>query len=41
VLNSDGTKTGVNVIGQPNTTNTKQKTHSAVVTIEYPELLLQ
>jgi len=41
VLNADGTKTGVNVIGQPNTTNTKQKTHQAVVTIEYPELYLQ
>lgn len=41
VLNSDGTKTGVNVIGQANTTATKQKTHSAVVTIEYPELFLQ
>jgi len=41
VLNSDGTKTGVNVIGSPNTTNTKQKKHSAFVTIEYPELFLQ
>ena len=41
VLNSDGTKTGVNVIGQSNTTNTKQKRHSAIVTIEYPELFLQ
>jgi len=41
VLNSDGSKTGVNVIGSPNTTNTKQKKHSAFVTIEYPELFLQ
>lgn len=41
VLNSDGTKTGVNVIGSPNTTNTKQKKHSAFVTIEYPEQFLQ
>ena len=41
VLNSDGTKVGVNVIGQSNTTNTKQKRHSAIVTIEYPELFLQ
>jgi hypothetical protein len=41
IYNSDGTKTGVNVISQANTTNTKQKTHSAVVTIEYPELYLQ
>lgn len=41
VLNSDGTKTGVNVIGQPNTVQTKQKTYSATVTIEYPELFLQ
>ncbi len=41
MLNSDGTKTGVNVIGSPNTTNTKQKKHSAFVTIEYPELFLQ
>lgn len=41
IYNSDGTKTGVNVINQTNTTNTKQKTHSAVVTIEYPELFLQ
>lgn len=41
VLNADGSKTGVNVIGQPNTTNTKQKKHSAFVTIEYPELFLQ
>ena len=41
VLNSDGTKTGVNVIGQPNTTFTKRKTHSATVIIEYPELFLQ
>ena len=41
VLNSDGSKTGVNVIGSPNTTNTKQKKHSAFVTIEYPEQFLQ
>lgn len=41
VLNSDGSKIGVNVIGQANTTQTKQKTHSAFVTIEYPELFLQ
>jgi len=41
VLNPAGTKTGVNVIGSPNTTNTKQKKHSAFVTIEYPELFLQ
>jgi hypothetical protein len=41
VLNSDGTKTGVNVIGQPNTTFTKRRKHSAFVTIEYPELFLQ
>lgn len=41
VLNSDGSKIGVNVIGQANTTRTKQKTHSAFVTIEYPELFLQ
>lgn len=41
VLNSDGTKIGVNVIGQPNTTFTKRKKHSAFVTIEYPELFLQ
>ncbi len=41
ILNSDGTKIGVNVIGSPNTTNTKQVKHSAFVTIEYPELLLQ
>lgn len=41
VIDSSGNKTGVNVIGNPNTTNTKQKTHSAFVTIEYPELFLQ
>lgn len=41
VLNSDGTKTGVVVINQTNTTNTKQQRHSATVTIEYPELFLQ
>lgn len=41
VLNSDGTKTGVIVINQANTTQTKQQRHSAVVTIEYPELFLQ
>jgi len=41
VYNSDGTKIGVNVIPQTNTTQTKQKTHSATVTIEYPELFLQ
>lgn len=41
VLNSDGTKIGVTVIGQPNTTFTKRKKHSAFVTIEYPELFLQ
>lgn len=41
VLNSDGTKTGVVVISQSNTTQTKQQRHSAIVTIEYPELFLQ
>ena len=41
VYNSDGTKIGVTVINQSNTTNTKQKTHSASITIEYPELFLQ
>jgi len=41
VLNSDGSKTGVVVIPQENTTNTKQQRHSAYVTIEYPELFLQ
>lgn len=41
ILNSDGTKTGVVVISQANNTQTKQIKHSAVVTIEYPELLLQ
>ena len=41
VLNSDGTKTGVVVIPQANTTFTKQKKHQATVTIEYPEIFLQ
>ena len=41
ILNSDGTKTGVIVISQANTTQTKQVKHSAIVTIEYPELFLQ
>lgn len=41
VLNSDGSKTGVVVVNQINSTNTKQQRHSASVTIEYPELFLQ
>ena len=41
ILNPDGSKTGVVVITQPNSTQTKQIKHSAVITIEYPEVLLQ
>lgn len=39
VIDSDGNKKAVIIISQPNTTLTKQKKHSAFVTIEYPETL--
>jgi len=41
VLNSDGSKIGVVVINEINSTSTKQIKHSAFVTIEYPEQFLQ
>ncbi len=41
ILNSDGSKIGVVVINQNNKTQTHQRVHRAVVTIEYPEIFLQ
>jgi len=41
VLNSDGTKTGVIVIPNSDSSFTKKTIHETTVEIEFPELFLQ